>query len=68
MNTPSSTIADANYDQSTKVLTVTFHSGATYAYRDVPPDTAQAFLNSDSRGAFLHGQIKSRGFQASRIK
>ena len=68
MYTPSSTIADANYDKATKVLSVTFHSGATYAYRDVPPDTAQAFLNSDSRGAFLHEHIKTKGFQATRIK
>jgi hypothetical protein len=65
---PSSTIADAKYDEATKVLLVTFHSGATYAYKDVPPDTAQSFLASDSRGAFLHAQIKNRGFPTTRIK
>jgi hypothetical protein len=64
----SSTIANANYDKATKALQVTFHSGATYAYHDIPHDTAQSFLTSDSRGAFLHSQIKNRGFRAIRIK
>ena len=54
----SSTIAAHEYDAAKKTLTVTFKSGATYDYSDVPEATAALFARAPSKGKFLHTRIK----------
>lgn len=39
-------------------LQVKFHHGGVYRYLDVPKEIAQAFLDSESKGSFLHQHIK----------
>lgn len=54
----SSNIKDIHYEPKTKTLTVHFHSGATYLYHDVSPESYQAFMNAPSQGQHLHSHIK----------
>jgi len=56
----SSSVADANYDEGTKIFTVKFNSGSTYAYRHVPLDIVKDFFSSTSKGQFIHTQLKGK--------
>jgi hypothetical protein len=56
MKVDSSHIADATHDG--KHLTVTFKSGAQYTYHDVPTEKWEAFQKAESKGKYLHEQIK----------
>lgn len=56
---PSSTaLTSMDYDPSTRTLTVTFRSGRSYTYNDVPEDVAQQFAQADSPGQFWRSEIK----------
>jgi hypothetical protein len=55
----SSTIANVAYDPATMTLEVGFRSGSTYQYFDVPEALYQEFLSSESKGKFLHANIKN---------
>jgi KTSC domain len=52
-----SSITNHSYDPATKNLTVTFHHGKTYTYRDVPTEVADGFREAPSQGTFLHANI-----------
>jgi hypothetical protein len=56
----SSTVASIQYDHVARELTVDFHRSGRYIYRDVPPDVAQAFTLSSSKGQYLERYIKGR--------
>lgn len=55
----SSQIAAVDYDGSS-VLTVKFHSGGTYQYKDVSPEKYGAMMSSESVGSFFSKNIKGQ--------
>ena len=59
----SSNLTAAGYDEDTKTLHLAFKN-ATYTYEGVDKDTYNELLNSTSKGAFFHSQIKGRYRQA----
>lgn len=54
----SSTINTVGYNPDTQELHVKFHGSGTYVYHNVPEETHKAFMASDSKGKFLHNNIK----------
>lgn len=54
----SSHIAKIGHDGTD--LVVTFTTGASYRYSNVPADVFEDFLNADSKGEFLDTQIKGQ--------
>lgn len=63
----SSVIKQASYDASKRELEVEFRSGAVYKYADVPPEEAEAFAASSSKGGFFTAYIRN-SYQASRVE
>jgi len=55
---PSSVIQRYLYDHSKQELIVTFVTGRTYAYEDVPPEVYAAFAAASSKGAFFNAEIR----------
>ena len=56
----SSNISQISYDETTGTLQVTFHNGGAYQYFDVSANKWEAFKAADSKGQFLHQQIKDQ--------
>jgi hypothetical protein len=56
----SSGIRDAVYLPERRELHVTFASGRTFAYGDVPQSLYEAYLASPSKGAFFNIAIRGR--------
>jgi hypothetical protein len=54
----SSTISRVRYDERTLTLEIEFIGGRVYQYFDVPPQIYQSFISADSKGRFLHSQLK----------
>ena len=54
----SSNIQGINYDKVAQVLTVEFKSGSRYAYRGVPEEVYDDFLEAGSKGSFFANSIK----------
>lgn len=54
----SSTILKYDYHAEAKELTITFKSGRTYLYKNVPVEVKDNFIESDSKGSFFHNNIK----------
>lgn len=54
----SSNVAEINYDQEKRELEVIFHSGASYTYGAVAPQTYLAMLKTDSPGSFVNRILK----------
>lgn len=54
----SRTINSVGYDPDKQQLHVKFHTGGHYIYRDVPPEKYEAFMMSESKGMFLHNNIR----------
>ncbi len=52
----SSDLAAVGYAGTT--LWITFHSGGTYEYYDVPQSVYEALMNAPSKGRFFHSFIK----------
>lgn len=57
---PSNAIRSFSWDDRTRVLTVTFVSGETYVYREVPGAVYEAFLAAESWGRFFQAEIRGR--------
>jgi lysyl-tRNA synthetase class 2 len=57
---PSSVIRDYSYDQARRVLTITFVSGDTYDYFDVPRDVYEDLRAAGSRGRYFAASIRNR--------
>jgi hypothetical protein len=62
----SSTVLSAGYDAASETLEVEFKGGTVYQYYNVPDSVYQQFLESDSKGRFLHVYIKN-SFPYSRV-
>jgi hypothetical protein len=56
----SSAIARAAYDDETKLLEVTFTSGQTYTFHEVPVEIYDGLLAAGSPGRYYHSQIKGQ--------
>lgn len=56
----SSTIAAVGYDPQTGMLEVTFKSGGTYRYADVPAAAHAALMQADSIGKHFHAHIRGK--------
>ena len=51
-------IRRVEYEQMTRELEVTFTSGRTYIYFDVPSELYEHFLGASSKGRFFLDHIK----------
>lgn len=56
----SSNINAIGHDAETKTLTVRFHNGTEYAYRNVEADTFVKILAAPSVGSAFHTLVKSK--------
>ncbi len=56
----SSNLASADYSEETKALTVTFRSGGTYTYADVPETVYAGLMAAPSPGRYLDAEIKNK--------
>lgn len=56
----SSNISAIGYDIDNQILEVEFTNGAIYSYSGVPSDEYEGFMSADSKGKYLHANIKSR--------
>ena len=56
----SSNLKSVGYDEDEEVLELTFHSGGTYQYSDVPSYIYQGLMNASSKGSYFHSNIKNR--------
>lgn len=54
----SSRILKMSYIKSKKLLTITFNSGATYEYCDVPTEVIDGITQADSLGKYFDKNIK----------
>lgn len=54
----SSRILKMSYIKSKKLLTITFNSGATYEYYDVPTEVIDGITQTDSLGKYFDKNIK----------
>jgi hypothetical protein len=56
----SSMVQSIAYDSDSNVMVVTFNSGKSYAYANVPEDVAMDASNAASVGEFINSEIKGR--------
>jgi hypothetical protein len=75
MNTPTLTFTLAGDSTSVRELSynnqllfVTFTSGVTYCYYDVPLEAVKAVIGADSIGSALHHNIISQPFSFQRLE
>jgi hypothetical protein len=54
----SSNIEQIGYDEDERELWVTFKSGDTYVYLDVPAATYDDVMSADSKGSYLNREVK----------
>jgi predicted RNase H-like HicB family nuclease len=53
-------IRSVAYEASRRELFVTFVSGRTYVYDNVPPDVVESFRGATSRGSFFNHEVRDR--------
>ena len=56
----SRSIEAAVYDPPQAILEVSFRSGASYRYLDVPPEVYDQFLLAESKGRYFNTYIRNR--------
>jgi KTSC domain len=56
----SSNISAIGYDEDNQVLEVEFTNGSVYSYSGVPSAEHEGFMSADSKGRYLHANIKNR--------
>lgn len=61
----SSMIDRIDYDEASKILTVTFRENGKYLYYDVPAAVFDAFSKAPSAGSFFNAHVKDQ-FRFSR--
>jgi len=54
----SSNLVSVGYDEGASILEIEF-TGAVYQYFDVPLYVYEELMNSDSKGSYLHINVKS---------
>lgn len=55
---PSTVIKFFRYEETARILTVTFTSGQEYQYLDVPPELVVRFRSAFSKGRFFAAFIR----------
>ena len=55
----SSTLKSSSYDYKSRDMFMTFNSGQTYLYKEVPNEIYEEFANSESHGRALNRLIKN---------
>jgi hypothetical protein len=55
----STAIANISYDETSRILTVSFVKGGTHTYANVDPQTVAAFKAAGSQGAFFNANIRT---------
>lgn len=55
----SQVIKEAQYDEGTRTMTLTFPSGAVYAYDGVPVEVFQALTTAPSAGSYYHEKVRN---------
>lgn len=55
----SSNVASIGYDRDRMTLEVEFRDGSVYQYFDVPEAVYQEFMRAESKGRFMHTNIKN---------
>ncbi len=63
----SSNLTSIGYDQDTSVLEVEFKRGSVYKYLDVPLETYEEMIGSESLGKAFVNLIKGGGFKYERL-
>jgi len=58
--TRSGMISKITYDESEKLLTLTFASGGAYSYKDVPKEVFDGLLAAESAGKYFHANIRNK--------
>jgi hypothetical protein len=56
----STAISSASYDDETKTLEVSFTSGQTYTFQNVPVEIFEGLISAPSAGKYYHSQIKGQ--------
>lgn len=64
----STAIRSVGYDESQKVLTIEFPSGAVYEYHGVPADIHRDLMQAESHGRYFHRHIRNAGYPTNRIR
>jgi hypothetical protein len=54
----SSQLSAIGYDPARSVLAVRFKNGGVYEYKDVTPETFEAFLASESKGKYFGKHVR----------
>ena len=57
---PSTIIRAFDYRVAVQELDILFTTGRRYVYRDVPPEAAEAFRRSFSKGRHFNARIRGR--------
>lgn len=60
MKVKSSNIGSIDYDPQENLLHITFNSGRTYQYYNVPADIHEKLLSAPSIGGYFNDHIKNR--------
>lgn len=55
----SSNISSIGYDADSQTLEVEFTNGSVYQYLGVPVHEHEGIMNADSKGKYLHANIKN---------
>ena len=55
----SSMIRSVRYDSETQTLTVQFSRGGVYSYADVPPEEYDGLMAAESKGKYMHANIRT---------
>lgn len=63
----SSNLDEVEYNTETEELDITFLSGRTYRYFNVPQDVHQELLNAPSHGKYFYAYIRNGGYDYERI-
>ena len=54
------------YNDDDSTLEVSFQSGSTYQYADVPIEVFEGFVNAPSKGKYFHANVRD-SYQYTRI-
>jgi len=55
----SSNLSSVGYDSATKTLEVTFNSGMTYQYFNVPKSEYDSLMSAASKGSYFNNNIRN---------
>ena len=66
-NVHSSAMTFVKYDDDSGELDITFTSGKTYRYLNVPPEVYDGLLDAESKGEFFNQNIKD-DFVSSEVR